>query len=163
MSEKRNSPADTRDRELVTSRTLNAPRELVFSALTDAKSIGSWWGPDGFTSTVHEMDVREGGVWRYTMHGPTGENYPNKVVYLEVVRPERLVYWHGSDGDVANDPNSFHVTITLAEVDALKTAITLHSVFATAEQFEVHKTYGAVEGANQNLARLEQYLKRQQR
>jgi uncharacterized protein YndB with AHSA1/START domain len=151
--------SDTADREMVITRTVNAPRELVFDAFTDPSNIGQWWGPNGFTTTVYEMDVRPGGVWRYMMHGPDGTDYPNKVVYIDVVRPERLVYHHGSDGDVANDPHSFHVTITFVVVGG-KTAVTMRAVFATAEQFAEVKKFGAVEGGEQNLARLEAYLSR---
>ena len=156
MSAKRNE-SDTRDREIVISRVIAAPRELVFDAFTDAKNIGTWWGPNGFRSTVHEMDVRPGGVWRYTMHGPDGKDWPNKVVYLEVVRPERLVYRHGTDGDVANDPHSFHVTISFAET-AGKTTVTLHNILSSVEQLEAVKQFGAVEGGKQNLERLERYI-----
>src|SRR5262245_3424249 len=86
------------DREIVISRTFDAPPDLVFQAWTDPKRIGRWWGPRGFTITTFEMDVRPGGVWRYLMHGPDGTDYPNKVVYLEIVRPERIVCDHGDGG-----------------------------------------------------------------
>jgi uncharacterized protein YndB with AHSA1/START domain len=80
----------TTDREIVTTRVFDAPREMVFDAWTDPKHIGQWWGPIGFTTTTHEMDVRPGGVWRFTMHGPDGRDYKNRIVYTEIVRPERL-------------------------------------------------------------------------
>ena len=86
--------ADTSDREIVISRVFDAPRERVFEAMTDPKQVVKWWGPNGFTTTIHEMDVRPGGVWRHTMHGPDGTDYPNKSVFLEVVKPERIVYKH---------------------------------------------------------------------
>jgi uncharacterized protein YndB with AHSA1/START domain len=60
------------DREIITSRVYDAPRELVFKAWTDPKHIARWWGPNGFTTTIHEMDVRPGGAWRFIMHGPDG-------------------------------------------------------------------------------------------
>lgn len=106
--------SETADRELVFTRVLDAPRELVFSAFTDAANIGRWWGPNGFRTTTHEMDVRPGGIWRFTMHGPDGTDYPNRVEYLEVVRPERLIYKHGSD---QHDPERFQGFITLEEED----------------------------------------------
>ncbi|WP_372660853.1 SRPBCC domain-containing protein [Cohnella sp.] len=85
-------------------------RELVFEAWTNPKHVAQWWGPNGFTNTIHEMDVKPVGVWRFIMHGPDGVDYPNKIVYEEVVKPERLVYAHGSDEE--NDPERFQVTIT---------------------------------------------------
>jgi uncharacterized protein YndB with AHSA1/START domain len=80
------------DRELVFTRVYDAPRELVFEAWTDPKHLTQWWGPNGFTTTIHEMDVRPGGVWRLVMHGPDGKDYNNRIAFLEVVKPERLVY-----------------------------------------------------------------------
>ncbi len=95
----KNSPAFTpttpSDREIVMTRVFDAPREVVFEMWTDPKHLVHWWGPRGFTTTIQEMDVRPGGLWRKIMHGPDGANYPNHSVFLEVVKPERLVYKHG--------------------------------------------------------------------
>src|SRR6266852_4602923 len=79
------------DREIVITRLLDAPRELAFQAWTEPQHVAHWWGPNGFTNTIHEMDVRPGGVWRFIMHGPDGTDYKNEIVYVEVVKPERLV------------------------------------------------------------------------
>src|SRR3984957_5256437 len=84
----------TSDRELIFTRLFDAPRELVFEAWTDPNPPPHWWGPNGFTTTVHELDLRTGGTWRLTMRGPDGRDYKNRLVFLEVVRPERLVYKH---------------------------------------------------------------------
>src|SRR5262245_64936028 len=91
------SPASTADRELIFTRIFDAPRELVFAAWTDPQHLAQWWGPQGFTTTIHEMDVRPGGVWRLTMHGPDGRDYRNRIVTLEVLKPERLVFRHEPD------------------------------------------------------------------
>jgi uncharacterized protein YndB with AHSA1/START domain len=143
-------------RELVITRVFDAPRELVFEAWTDPKHIASWWGPRGFTTTVHSMDVAPGGVWRLTMHGPDGRDYKNKIVYLEVAKPERLVYKntpeHGSE------PADHETTVTFEEQDA-KTTVTLRMLFASAEtRNHVVTTYKAVEGGSQTLSRLAEYL-----
>ena len=145
----------TEDREIVMTRIFNAPRELVFEAWTDPEHIGEWWGPNGFTTTVYEMDVRPAGVWRYMMHGPDGVDYPNKVVYQEVIKPERLVYLHGSDDE--NDPNQFHVTVTF-EKEGKGTRLTMRSVFPSAAFLEEVKKFGAVEGGIQTLNRLEGHI-----
>jgi len=150
---------DTSEREIIITRVVNAPREQVFAAFTDVHNIAKWWGPNGFTNTIYEMNVKPGGVWRYMMHGPDGVDYPNKVVYIEVVNPERLVYEHGSDvADLKDDPHHFHVTITFAPQDD-KTLITLRSLFNSAEHREAAKQFGAVEGGQQTLARLDAHLK----
>jgi uncharacterized protein YndB with AHSA1/START domain len=97
LAEKFAIPTSTSDREIVATRVFDAPRELVFQMWTDPQHISNWYGPRGFTTTTHEMDVRPGGVWRHVMHGPDGTDYPNEIVYLEVVKPERLVYDHVSE------------------------------------------------------------------
>ena len=146
---------DTSDREITHSRVLKAPRETVWKAFTDATRISQWWGPNGFTTTTHEMDVRPGGVWRFIMHGPDGTDYKNNITYIEVVRPERLVYTHGDDDVGAQEP--FHVTITFDE-HANTTKLVMKSVFVSAEECSRVKAFGAVEGGKQTLNRLEEFL-----
>jgi uncharacterized protein YndB with AHSA1/START domain len=152
-TKKKNPTASTADREIVMTRLFDAPRELVFKAWTDPKQIPQWWGPKGFTTTVREMTVKPGGLWRYIMHGPDGTDYNNRVVYNEVVSPERLDYIHGSD----EEPNQFHVTVTFAEEDG-KTRITSRMLFPSAEACEAVKKFGAIEGGNQTLDRLAAHL-----
>src|SRR5262249_46230802 len=82
----------TADRELIASRVLDAPRDLVWKAFTDPRHIAQWWGPKGFTNTIETMQVRPGGLWKFVMHGPDGKSYPNEVTFVEVVERERLVY-----------------------------------------------------------------------
>jgi uncharacterized protein YndB with AHSA1/START domain len=151
-------------RELVIERVLDAPRERVFKAWTDPKQVVHWFGPKGFTLTIHEMDVRPGGVWRYIMHGPDGIDYPNKVVYTEIVEPERLVYAHGSDTEPGKAPNKadvseqFQVTVTFAEQNG-KTKLTMKMLFASvAEREKAVTEVGAIEGANSTLDRLAAHL-----
>ena len=154
---KRNSVAtSTADREIIATRVFDAPRELVFKAWTHPEHIGEWWGPRGFTTTTDEMDAKPGGVWRFVMHGPDGRDYKNKIVYIEVARPERLVYQHGGDDDV--EPVNFQVTVTFAEQGG-KTRLTVRMVFPSAEERDrVVKEYGAEEGLKQTLERLEEHL-----
>lgn len=148
--------SSTADREIYASRLFDAPRERVFQLWTDPQHVGKWWGPRGFTTTTHAMDVRPGGEWRYTMHGPDGTDYKNRIVYLEVVPPERLVYKHS--GEDESDPVKFHVTVTFA-VERGKTRLDMRMVFDTPEERTlVVEKYGAVEGLNQTLSRLEELL-----
>ncbi|OGG00864.1 MAG: ATPase [Candidatus Glassbacteria bacterium RIFCSPLOWO2_12_FULL_58_11] len=143
-------------RELVFTRVFNAPRELVFKAWTEPEHVAQWWGPNGFTTTIYEMDVRPGGVWRFVMHGPDGVDYKNKIIYNEVVKPERLAYSH--TGDANSEPVHFQVTVTFAGKGG-KTELTMRTVFETAAELNrVVKEYGAVEGAKQHLGRLEKHL-----
>jgi uncharacterized protein YndB with AHSA1/START domain len=150
-----NGPSTTADREIVTTRLIDAPRELVFAAWTEAKHVGQWFGPDGFTTITHSMDVRPGGVWRFTMRGPDGKDWPNVVTYEEVVPPERLVYVHGDD----REPDMFHTTVTFAD-EGGRTALTMRAVFKTAAaRAQVVRENGAIEGAQQTVSRLERYVR----
>jgi hypothetical protein len=77
------------DREIRGTRVFDAPRELVWKVWTEPEHIGKWWGPNGFTTTTHKMEVKAGGVWRFVMHGPDGRDYQNKITFIEVVKHDR--------------------------------------------------------------------------
>jgi uncharacterized protein YndB with AHSA1/START domain len=152
---KRATPSD---REIVVSRVLPAPRELVWEAWTDPNQVVQWWGPKGFTTTIETMDVRPGGVWKHVMHGPDGTDYPNLIVFKEVTRPERIVY--SQRGSPDDGPGvQFESTWTFEVVAERKTRLTIRTVFATAADRErVVREFGALEGAHQTLGRLEDHL-----
>lgn len=141
------SPAD---REIVNERLIQAPRERVFQAFTNPYVLARWWGPKGFTNTFEECDVRPGGSWRFTMHGPQGMDLRNHNVFLEVQAPERIVIQH------LQPVHDFTLTVTLAE-QGKATRLTWRMRFATAEEHERMKDF--IHGANeQNLDRLEAQL-----
>ncbi len=138
---------NTADREIVCTRVYDASPELVWKAWTRPELITNWWGPYGFKTTTSEMDVRPGGVWRHVMHGPDGRNYDNEVVYVEVVKHERLVYDHVS-------PPPFRTTATF-KAQGDKTEMCMHMVFETAALSEkAAREHRAVEGLQQTMARL---------
>jgi uncharacterized protein YndB with AHSA1/START domain len=144
------------DHEIVITRVLEAPRELVWQAWTDPRRVPQWWGPRGFTTTTQVMEVKPGGVWRFVMHGPDGRDYQNKITYLDVVRPELLVYKHGGEEDL--EPVQFQTTVTFEDLGG-QTKVTLQMVFPSAEERDrVVKEYGAIEGGHQTLARLGEHL-----
>jgi uncharacterized protein YndB with AHSA1/START domain len=145
----------TEDREIVLTRVFDAPRELVFQAYTQPEHLAQWYGPDGFTITTYEHDCRTGGRWRFMMHGPDGRDWPNRMDFREVVRPERLVFDHGSDQD--DDPNRFFVTITFDD-EGGKTRLTSRMQFRTREEVEAKIKFGAVELGQQTLRRLAEHL-----
>lgn len=156
MAEKKANVSPTADRELVMTRVVNAPRELVFKVWTQPKHIMQWWGPKGFTNTMHTMDVKPGGTWRFIMHGPDGKDWPNRIVYKEVRKNEFLSYTHS--GDIDNDPHKFEVTVNF-DKEGDKTKLTMRMVFATAEQLNlVVKEYGAIDGNKQTMERMENHL-----
>jgi len=135
----------------------NAPRELVFDAWTDQKHLAQWWGPDGFSTTTRSIDIRAGGVWRFVMHGPDGRDYENRITYVEVMKPKRLVYRHGGGEDV--EPVQFEVEVTFEDLGG-QTKLTMRMVFPSAEErARVIREYGADKGLAQTLARLAEYVK----
>ncbi|MEO7993375.1 MAG: SRPBCC family protein [bacterium] len=143
--------SDTSDREIVTVRLIRAPRALVFRAFIDPEQVVKWWGPNGFTSTISEMDVRPGGNWRFIMHGPDGTDYTNNCIYREIVEPERLVYDHASTP-------KFTAVITFEDVNG-DTLLTSRSILESAEiRVMVVEKFGAVAGAEQHLSRLERHM-----
>ena len=141
----------TADRRIVTTRVLEAPRERVFRAWTEPDHLSRWWGPKGFTNTFEAFDPRPGGEWRFVMHGPNGANYKNHSVFVEIVRPERIVLQHAS-------PPRFQLTATFVE-DAGRTRVIFEQLFETAAECEKVKKF-AVDANEQNLDRLEAELTR---
>lgn len=144
------------EREIAIVRDFDAPRELVWEAWTDPGHIGRWWGPKGFTTTTSSMDVRPGGAWRFVMHGPDGRDYQNSIVYVEVVRPQRLVY--EQTGDEGAKPVRFQVTVTFEE-RGKGTRLSMRMTFPSPKTRDyVIATYGALEGLNETIGRLAQYV-----
>ena len=78
------------NRQLCITKLLQAPVELVWEVWTNQEHIANWWGPNGFTNTIDTMNVAAGGEWRLTMHGPNGKNYPNKSIFVEIVRHKKI-------------------------------------------------------------------------
>lgn len=144
----------TADRALVYCRTFDAPRAVVWKAWTEPSKIAAWWGPSGFGNTIQTMEVRVGGPWVFTMHGPDGTDYPNHVTYLEVDEPSKLVYNHGT----AEQPDHFQVTATFAE-NGTRTDLVYTMLFPTAEaKNQAVEKYGATEGLKQTMDRFAHWL-----
>ena len=144
------------DREIVLVRVLDAPRNAVFAAWTDPDAFCQWFGPDGFTCTVREMDVRPGGRARFDMVSGDGTLFDSRFDYLEVVPGERLVLDHGSDVD--DDPARFRVTITFDQQADGKTVLTLRQLHPTVEQRAATIGFGAVELGLQTMNKLARHL-----
>lgn len=145
---------NTTDREIRLSRLLNAPVALVWEVWTNPEHIKNWWGPNGFTSTITKMDIKENGEWDLIMHGPDGTDYKNKSIFKEITKHKKLVYEHVS-------APKFLATIQFEE-QGEKTLLNWHMLFESKEQFiQVVKTFKADEGLKQNGEKLEQYLQTQ--
>lgn len=151
MTSKKESKDPVAGREICITRLVNAPRDLVWEVWTNPEHIRHWWGPNGFYSTIFEMDVRPGGNWEFILHGPDGRDYKNKSIYTTVQRPEKLVYDHVS-GPV------FRFTVLFTE-QGDQTQITIQMLFESADlRDKVVKEFNAAEGLKQNIDKLEIYL-----
>ena len=149
------APSSTAAREIVISRVIEAPRELVFEAFATVLHLSQWWGPDGFTTTTRSFEFRVGGTWDFVMHGPDGTDYQEWITWTEIVPPEGIALRHGESRD---DPNAFESTLTFAP-HGEATRIEMRTVFPTRElRDEAVEKYHAVEGGEQTLGNLAAYV-----
>jgi uncharacterized protein YndB with AHSA1/START domain len=144
----------TEPNELRISRVYDAPVKAVWDAWTDPEQVKQWWGPRGFTLTTHSKDLRPGGTWRYTMHGPDGTDYPNVTLYHEVEICSRLVYDHGGSDD---RPPLFRVTVEFEEVDG-KTFMEMRMALPTPEEVVQTRKFIRKVGGDSTWDRLAEYL-----
>ncbi|MDZ4658572.1 MAG: SRPBCC family protein [Bythopirellula sp.] len=142
------------DREVVSTRLIDAPRQVVFQTFSDPEQLAQWWGPSGFTNTIKKFDFRPGGDWHLTMHGPGGTDYRNESVFVEIVEPERIVFDH------LRTMHRFLMTMTFFEFDG-KTRVTWRQRFESVAELE--KVRAFVPAANeQNFDRLASHLAQMQ-
>ena len=125
--DKHDTPNTPPECEIVTVRTFNFPRSLVFRAWSDPAHLKNWWGPKGFTNTFHIFDFREGGQWIFTMHGPEKGNYQNECTFLTIRAPELLIW------DRQSKP-IFQVEVVFEEVNENNTRVIFKQKFATEEE-----------------------------
>lgn len=144
---------EERERELVITRILDAPRDVVFRAWTEPDRVARWWGPQGFVTTYCDMDIRPGGAFRVCMRSPEGAEHWKQGIYREIVAPERLVFtfaWEDAEGKPGHQTL---VTVTLADRGG-RTELTLHqAVFETVAARDDHRR-----GWTSTLQRFAEYL-----
>jgi uncharacterized protein YndB with AHSA1/START domain len=101
---------------VVMSRMFDAPREMVWEAMTEARHVANWWGGPGFTNPVCEMDVRPGGLWRHVMRFPNGYELHMDFVFVEVEKPRKLVWRHADQGKRKEGLPTSITTVTLEAI-----------------------------------------------
>jgi len=150
-------PAKNKSNEIKITRLYDAPVSVVWDAWTDPEQVAQWWGPRGFTLTTHAKDLKPGGIWHYTMHGPDGTDYPNKTLYHEVRKHEKLVYDHG-----ANDERAplFRVTVLFSDQGG-KTKMDMTMTLPTPEAAEETRKFIQKAGGNATWDRLAEYLEKE--
>ena len=149
--------ARNKSNELHLTRIYDAPVAVVWDAWTDPKQVAQWWGPRGFTLTTHSKDLRPGGTWVYTMHGPDGVDYPNKTVYHEVEKHVKLVYDHGGSDD---RPPMFRVMVLFSDVGD-KTKMDMTMTLPTPEAAEETRHFIKKAGGDSTWDRLAEYLEKE--
>jgi uncharacterized protein YndB with AHSA1/START domain len=149
--------ARSKSNVIALTRIYDAPLQSVWDAWTIPAEVAQWWGPRGFTLTTHSRDLRTGGHWHYTMHGPDGTDYENTTQYLEVVPLERMVYDHGSHKD---RPPLFRVTALFTERNG-RTQLDMSMAFATPEVAAEMRGFIKKAGGEATWDRLAEYLAKQ--
>jgi uncharacterized protein YndB with AHSA1/START domain len=140
----------TDNREIVVSREFDAPREIVFAAFTEQEHVENWWLPKN-----GETILWDGKMWRYKVPGHGGNMMPFRINFVEIDKPNKLVYDYGTDMDDAPEP--VRTNVTFEDQDG-KTKVTLQLIFPTAAEREQAVKYGAIVGAMQALEELAEYL-----
>lgn len=144
--------------EIRISRVYDAPLKAVWEAWTKPEAKAEWWGPRGFTITTHSSDVRTGGTWKYTMHGPDGVDYPNHTKYHEVKKYELLDYDHGGNDD---QPPMFRVHVTFVESrnqGRPQTHMEMRMILSSEEVARATKAFIKSAGGNGTWDRLAEHL-----
>ncbi len=138
------------DRDIFSSRILNFPVETVYKAFADPEHLKIWWGPDGFTNTIHEFDLQPGGKWILTMHGPEKGNYENSSVF-KTVEPLSLISWTRISQPL------FDMEVGFEKLADTKTRISFRMSFSTAEECEKIRKFAGPKN-EENFDRLEKEL-----
>ena len=149
--------AKNKSNEIKITRVYDASVKMVWEAWTDPKHVAKWWGPRGFTLTTHSKDLKPGGHWTYTMHGPDGTNYENKTIYYEVEECAKLVYDHGGNDD---RPPLFRVTALFKDLKG-KTQLEMSMAFPSPEIAEEMVKFIKQAGGNSTWDRLAEYLEKE--
>jgi uncharacterized protein YndB with AHSA1/START domain len=142
-------------REVVFSRLIAAPVALVWGLWSDVRHLHEWFGPAGFTTTTQEFAFEPGGVWRFTMHGPDGTDYPNRIVFREIEPRSRIVY--ANSWSLPDAPLEFTTVVTLT-AEGAGTRLMLHMTFANdAAMRTAVERYGVLNGGIETFERLARY------
>lgn len=149
-----------KDRELVLTRIIDAPREKVYRCWTDATLLPKWFAPLPWTTTSAKLDVRAGGTSSITMRSPEGVEYPNSGVYLEVVPNEQLVFTDAYTEAWAPSEKPFMtVVLTFEDVGGGKTKYTAIARHWSIDDRDAHEKMGFQEGWGQCADQLEALAK----
>jgi uncharacterized protein YndB with AHSA1/START domain len=143
------------DREITFTRVFERPRHLLFEAWTNPEHLRQWWGCEGSTLTVCEIDLRIGGAWHFVLRMPDGSEHPFKGVYREIVPNERLVYSECYDMPQIGNPE-WLTTVTFEDLDG-NTRLSHSILHRSREARDGHLQAGMEDGMVQTLNRLAEH------
>lgn len=143
------------DREIVITRAFNAPRRLVFEALTKVEHVKRWYGPRALKIVVCEIDLRQGGSWRYVLQAPDGSEHGFTGVYREIVPPDRIVSTENYEAMMPG--HEMLATVTLEEKDGRTTLKNRISYLSKADR-DGHLQSGMESGMQETFDRLAELL-----
>ncbi|MCR8668159.1 SRPBCC domain-containing protein [Aestuariibaculum sp. M13] len=138
------------NREIYNERILQATLDRAYHAFSNPSHLKEWWGPEGFTNTIHEFDLRPGGKWLLTMHGPNNVNYENASVF-KTIKPQQLVSWSRTSKPL------FDMEVEFIELNDSETQISFRMIFETASDCEKLRTFVGPKN-EENFDRLEKVL-----
>lgn len=145
-------------REVVFSRLIAAPVEVLWEAWSDVRHLHEWFGPAGYTTTTQEFTFEPNGVWRFTMHAPDGTDVPNQIIFRSIEPKTRIVYENG--WNLPDAPLDFTVVVTFAP-EGTGTRLTLHMTFANDAAMQVAvERYGVLNGGRETFERIARYVAR---
>lgn len=156
---KSNFKAEPEKQEIIGTTFFDAHRELVFKTYTDPNLLPEWWGLKDFKTTVDQMDLKMGGIWRFVQSDAEGNEFAFHGVYHEIKEPERVIFtfeFEGTPGHVSLE------TVTFEDVDG-RTKLTAKSIFQTVEERDALVKSGSEKGATESMGRLAELLKKIQK
>jgi uncharacterized protein YndB with AHSA1/START domain len=143
---------------ILMTHTLDAPRELVWEAFTNPRHVRHWYGGDGFQNPVCEMDVRPGGHWNHVMRTPDGSEHPLHFVFVEVARPQRLVWESRVPGEEPGGKASARNTLELEDLGR-RTGVRFEARFSTLAERDAAMKFGFAPILTQGVMRMVELLR----
>lgn len=141
-------------KEIYNTRVISTTIERLYAAFANPEQLKIWWGPEGFSNTIHTFDLNDGGQWVLTMHGPEKGNYENSSIFTHV-EPMKKVAWKRLT------PPHFSMEVGFEKSEDAQSVISFRMIFETAEECEKMRKY--VEPKNEeNFDRLERFLESRQ-
>ncbi len=157
MDTRATAALDTADREITATRIFDAPRELVWQAWTDPEHLARWWGPEGFSNPVCEVDLRPGGAIHIVMRAPDGAEHPMRGIFREIAKPERLVFTAFPVDPAGNPLLEQHTVISFADRGG-KTELTVRASAVAVAPIAAQFLKGMDAGWTQSIDRLERLV-----